>query len=108
MINPPINPPTHPDDDSDRIFLYRISDDRTHYEFIGECESVEEMATAMVQPVGFESESIAAYVQFHWYPGDKCTVDGLPYPHDPENPPYAGFSIARDEDGNEFTEECDR
>jgi len=111
MVKKPINPPTNPDAaaEEDRSFFYRISEDRTHYLFIGEMDDAGDnnsLMAALVPPPSFSSKKVAFCISLPWYPGEKCCADGLPYP--PTNPPpYEGMTLAEEEDEN-WTENEDK
>ena len=103
MIKKPVDPPTHPDcDEGDRrVFVYFISEDRTHYVFVGESEGAKDLAEAVVTAPYIDSERVANAIMLWWFPGEKCSIDGLPYPPS-DVPPYEGLSTV---DG--FEEECE-
>lgn len=113
ITGPPVDPPTNPDliEEPERCFFYRLSNDCTHYEYVGEGEGDtfherscdKEAHAACWEATEHCSENIAYMVPLWWYPGEKCSVDGLPWPPtDP--PPYEGFEVVKDEEGAPYQE----
>lgn len=123
IIDNPINPPTSPNEakeressgEPERHFVYVLSDDKTHYVFRGEITDKihDYCAIVMEQSERFEAENwssriIAMTFMVEWFPGEKADAKGLPFPHDPENPPYESpWQLCKDEDGNTYEEYTD-
>ncbi len=123
IIENPINPPTTPNEardreaagEAERHFVYVLSEDKTHYVFRGEItDKIDDYAAISIEQherlaaENWASRNIAIAYWVEWYPGEKADANGLPFPHDPENPPYESpWELVRDENGDTFEEWID-